>query len=76
VSTLIFKASGLQVAIVKNGKTLALVPVIPGRDFGTDIEIIAGLKGDESVVMNPSDSLTEGTVVRLADTSAPAQRKP
>jgi hypothetical protein len=64
------------VAIVKNGKTLALVPVIPGRDFGTDIEIIAGLKGDESVVMNPSDSLTEGTVVRLADTSAPAQRKP
>jgi RND family efflux transporter MFP subunit len=80
VNATIFKSSGLQVAIVKNSKTIALVPIVPGRDFGSDIEVVAGLKGDESVVLNPSDSLTDGATVRLAEAaappSAPAQRKP
>jgi RND family efflux transporter MFP subunit len=75
VNATIFKSAGLQVAIVKDGKTISLIPVTPGRDFGTDIEIVAGLKGDEWVVLNPSDSLTDGTVVRVAETPAPAQRK-
>jgi RND family efflux transporter MFP subunit len=76
VNATIFKSAGLQVAIVKNGKTISLIPVTPGRDFGTEIEVVAGLKGDESVVLNPSDSLTEGAVVRVAETPAPAQGKP
>lgn len=78
VNTTIFKSAGLQVAIVKDGKKISLIPVTPGRDFGTEIEIVAGLKGDEWVVLNPSDSLTEGTVVRVADTPTPAavQGKP
>jgi RND family efflux transporter MFP subunit len=84
VNATIFKSAGLQVAIVKDGKTISLVPVTPGRDFGTDIEIVAGLKGDEWVVLNPSDSLTDGATVRVAETPAstapvapaPAQRKP
>jgi RND family efflux transporter MFP subunit len=76
VNATIFKSAGLQVAIVKNGKKISLIPVTPGRDFGTEIEIVAGLKGDESVVLNPSDSLTEGAEVRVAETPAPEQRKP
>src|SRR5271169_1360187 len=76
VNATIFKSAGLQVATVKSDKTIALIPVTPGRDFGTEIEIVAGLKGDELVVLNPSDSLTEGTPVRLAEPQAPAQRKP
>jgi len=76
VNATIFKSAGLQVAIVKDGKTISLIPVTPGRDFGTEIEIVAGLKGDEWVVLNPSDSLSEGAVVRVAETPAPAQRKP
>jgi RND family efflux transporter MFP subunit len=76
VNATIFKSAGLQVAIVKNGKAISLIPVTPGRDFGTEIEIVAGLKGDESVVLNPSDSLTNGTEVRVAETPAPEQRKP
>jgi RND family efflux transporter MFP subunit len=78
VNATIFKSAGLQVAIVKDGKTISLVPVTPGRDFGTEIEIVAGLKGDEWVVLNPSDSLADGATVRVAETPgpAPAQRKP
>lgn len=76
VNATIFKSAGLQVAIVKDGKTVSLIPVTPGRDFGTEIEIVAGLKGDEWVILNPSDSLTEGAVVRVAETPVPAQEKP
>jgi RND family efflux transporter MFP subunit len=76
VNTTIFKSAGLQVATVKSDKTIALVSVTPGRDFGTEIEIVAGLKGDELVVLNPSDSLSNGATVRVAETPAPAQRKP
>jgi RND family efflux transporter MFP subunit len=77
VNTTIFKAEGLQVAVVKDGKTIKLIPVTPGRDFGTEIEIVAGLKGDESVVLNPSDSLNDGATVQVvADKAAPAQVKP
>jgi RND family efflux transporter MFP subunit len=76
VNATIFKSAGLQVAVVKNGKTISLVPVTPGRDFGTEIEIVAGLKGDDWVVLNPSDSLSEGAVVRVAETPVSVQRKP
>lgn len=76
VNAIIFKSAGMQVAIVKNDKTISLIPVTPGRDFGTEIEIVAGLKSDEWVVLNPSDSLAEGTVVRVAETPAPELGKP
>jgi RND family efflux transporter MFP subunit len=76
VNTTIFKSAGLQVATVKDGK-IALLPITPGRDFGTEIEVVAGLKGDEAVVLNPPDSLTNGTAVRVAEPPpAAAQRKP
>ncbi|HTC64897.1 MAG TPA: efflux RND transporter periplasmic adaptor subunit [Candidatus Saccharimonadales bacterium] len=76
VNTTIFKSAGLQVATVQDGKKIKLIPVTPGRDFGTDIEIVAGLSGNESVVLNPSDSLSDGTQVQIAETPAPVQRKP
>jgi RND family efflux transporter MFP subunit len=74
VNATIFKSAGMQVATVKDGKTIALVPITPGRDFGTDVEILAGLKGDESVVLNPPDSLTEGQAVRIVQPQPAAQR--
>jgi RND family efflux transporter MFP subunit len=68
INTIIFKSAGMQVAAVKDGKTISLVSITPGRDFGTTIEVIAGLKGDESVVVNPPDALTDGEAVRLVQT--------
>jgi hypothetical protein len=49
------------------------VPVTIGRDFGTTIEVVSGLKGDESVVVNPPDSLADGQSVAVA---APETKKP
>jgi RND family efflux transporter MFP subunit len=77
VNTIIFKSAGMQVAIVKDGKnnekSIDLVAVTPGRDFGTEMEILAGLKGDESVVINPPDSLTSGEPVKVAQSQAGGQ---
>jgi RND family efflux transporter MFP subunit len=64
VSTLIFRAQGLQVAVVQNGNVV-LTPVTPGRDFGDQIEIVSGLKGNESVISNPPDSLVSGEKVQV-----------
>lgn len=66
VNTLIFRSKGLQVATVTGGNHVALVSVTLGRDFGNEVEVIAGLNGDESVVLNPPDSLVTGETVRIS----------
>jgi len=75
VNAIIFKSAGMQVATVKDGKNINLVSITPGRDFGTEMEVLAGLKGDESVVINPPDSLTSGEPVRVAQTQSVAGGK-
>jgi len=69
VDTLLFRKEGLNVAIVENGKA-KLVPVMPGHDFGTSIEIVSGLQGNESVMTSPPDSIVTGEQVQIAPASA------
>jgi RND family efflux transporter MFP subunit len=64
VSTLIFRSQGLQLAVVTNG-SVVLRPVTPGHDFGDQIEIVYGLKGDESVIVTPPDSIVSGQKVQV-----------
>ena len=63
-STLLFRAEGLQVAVVRNGQA-QLVPVAIGRDDGQSVEIVSGLQPTDQVIVSPSDSLTSGTRVRI-----------
>jgi RND family efflux transporter MFP subunit len=69
VNTLIFRSEGLRVAAVKNG-TVSLIPITIGRDFGSTVEVVAGLDGSESIVVNPSDSLASGQAVTVAPADA------
>jgi RND family efflux transporter MFP subunit len=71
VDTLLFRKEGLNVAIVENGKA-KLVPVTPGHDFGTSIEIVSGLQGNESVISSPPDSIVTGETVQIAQPTATA----
>lgn len=73
VNTLLFRKEGLRVAVIKDGKA-ELIPVTPGRDFGDSIEIIAGLQGNESIVVNPPDSITSGEKVQIAQLAAAGAR--
>jgi RND family efflux transporter MFP subunit len=62
-SALLFEADGKQVAVVDQGNKIHFQKISPGTDFGTEIEILDGLKGDERVVANPGEQLTEGLAV-------------
>jgi hypothetical protein len=65
VNTLLFRSEGLRVAVVKDGKA-NLVPLTLGRDFGSEVEVLTGLNGDEQLIVNPPDSIVSGQEVRLA----------
>jgi len=69
VDTLLFRAEGLRVAVVKDGKA-ELVPVMPGHDFGETMEIVSGLKGNEAIIENPPDSIVAGEQVQIAPQTA------
>ena len=68
VQTLIFRSQGLQIATVADGKA-SLVRIVLGRDFGSEVEVVSGLTGQENVMVNPPDSLVEGEQVQIAEQS-------
>jgi RND family efflux transporter MFP subunit len=70
-NTLLFRAQGLQIAVVRDGQA-QLVPVTIGRDYGTTVEILTGIQPTDQVIVAPSDSLTSGTRVRIAHPPAAA----
>ena len=57
---------GLQVATVDHDHKIKLKSVTQGRDFGKTIEILTGVDRDDSVVVNPPDSIQDGVPVRIA----------
>jgi len=63
VSALIFRAQGLQVATVDSNNKTKLVAITLGRDFGSQVEVLSGLNGDDKVIVNPSDSVIDGEQV-------------
>jgi len=74
VNTLIFRSEGLHVATVTDGKAV-LTTVTPGHDFGNQIEIVAGLKPDDQVIINPPDSIVSGQAVQIVQATLPGDTK-
>ncbi len=64
----VIAAAGTLVATVDASDRIHLVPVTLGRDFGSQIEIVAGLEPGTRVVAKPSDSLVEGLEVTPVET--------
>jgi multidrug efflux pump subunit AcrA (membrane-fusion protein) len=73
VSSVILAPDGLHVATVDENHRAHILLVTPGRDFGSTVEILSGLKEGQPVIFNPPDSLTEGEEVRVV---GPVQHKP
>jgi len=69
VNALLFRSEGPRAAVVGSDGKVHLKPVVIGRDYGTDVEILGGLKTSESIVLNPSDSLEEGQPVHATKES-------
>ena len=76
VNALLFRSEGLRVAAVTDGTHAELRPITLGRDFGSEVEVVAGLTGDESIVVNPPDSLVSGEEVRIRQQGATGVAQP
>lgn len=71
-NALLFRAEGLRVGVVGDQQRVELRPLTLGHDFGSEVEVVAGLTGGEKVIVNPPDSLVDGQIVRVVQPS-PAQ---
>src|SRR5437764_831024 len=45
-----------------------------GHDFGSEVEVVAGLTGNEAVIVNPPDSLISGQTVRISQNPGPEEQ--
>jgi RND family efflux transporter MFP subunit len=66
VNALLFRAEGPRAAVVGSDGKVHLKPVTIGQDYGTDVEVLSGLDANDSIILNPSDSLEEGQSVNVA----------
>jgi len=70
-AALVIRADGAYVAVLEhlngNAQSMRRVhfqKVQPGRDYGIELEILSGLRGDEEIVVNPNDAAKEGVIVQ------------
>jgi multidrug efflux pump subunit AcrA (membrane-fusion protein) len=56
----------VRAATVDANGRVKLLPIVLGTDYGTRVSIVSGLTGDERVILNPPDSIIDGTEVRIA----------
>lgn len=67
-NALIFRTDGPQIGVVDQDSKVELRNVKLGRDYGKTIEVLTGANEKDRVIVNPSDSLTSGTVVSVVAT--------
>jgi RND family efflux transporter MFP subunit len=73
VNTLLFRSEGLRVAVVNQEQKVELKQITLGHDFGSEVEVVAGLTGNENVIINPPDSVQDGESVRIAQNAQGGQ---
>jgi hypothetical protein len=61
--------------VVGDDQRVVLKPVVLGRDFGTEVEVVSGLAATDAVILNPSDSIVAGTPVRVVQPPAEKTEK-
>jgi RND family efflux transporter MFP subunit len=62
---IIFNRNGLQVAVLEDGKA-GIRKVTVTRDMGTQVEVDAGVKAADQVILKPPVNLRDGDKVRVA----------
>jgi RND family efflux transporter MFP subunit len=62
---LLFRSEGTRVAVVDASSHVRLRPVTLGRNLGESIEVLDGIDAKDRLVVNPSDSLSEGDAVTV-----------
>lgn len=73
-NTLLFRSEGPQVGVVGHDGKVELHSVTLGRDFGATVEIINGVSPQDRVILNPSDSLVSGSMVRVTKLDSSSEK--
>src|SRR5208337_4746259 len=73
VNALLFRSEGLRAVVIDANHHTRLQSLAIGRDYGTSLEVLNGLKPDDWIVLNPPDSLEDGQEVHVKEVfNAPA----
>jgi RND family efflux transporter MFP subunit len=62
---IVFNSKGLSVWVVEDG-VARVHPVTVARDFGATVEVSAGVKDGDQVILNPPVDLTDGHKVKMS----------
>jgi RND family efflux transporter MFP subunit len=65
VNALLFRSEGLRAVVIDDDHKTHLQPLTIGRDYGTALEVLQGLKSTDWIVLNPPDSLEDGLQVNV-----------
>ena len=63
-SSLVIDHTGMHVVTIQNEK-IHFVPVVIGRDMGTQVEVLSGIQASDGLVASPSDLLYEGQKIEV-----------
>jgi len=75
VNAFLFRSEGLRVGVVREGGKVELAPVVIGKDYGTELEVVSGIDANDRVILNPPDSLTSGEVVHVSEPTLPSRAR-
>ena len=77
VNSLLFRSEGLRAVVIDSDHKVRLQALGIGRDYGTSLEVLTGLKPDDWIVLNPPDSIDNGMQVNVKEVANPlAPQKP
>jgi RND family efflux transporter MFP subunit len=76
VNALLFRSEGLRAVVVDSNHKTHLQALTIGRDYGTTLEVLQGLKADDLIVINPADSLDDNVHVNVKQIPQPAGPAP
>ena len=71
VNSLLFRSEGLRAVVIDENKRTHLQPLVIGRDYGTTLEVLDGLKATDWIVLNPADSLEDNVTVHVKEVKNP-----
>jgi RND family efflux transporter MFP subunit len=69
VNAMLFRSEGTRLAVVGPDSKVELRAISIGKDYGTTLEVLAGVSTQDQIVINPPDSLEDGQQVMLAPPS-------
>jgi RND family efflux transporter MFP subunit len=64
-NTVLFRSDGTTMGVVGSDNKVELKKIEIGKDLGPQLEIAQGLSPDDLVIINPSESLASGQIVRI-----------